>query len=135
MNKYNYYNLVNMLPKVDWLVVMFALFIVCFLPVLFLGKIYNYKNVYAIYKDNYLYIDMNIDDSDLIINGDYLLINGKKIKYIVEEISDINIGSMGNYQTFKISINNVMKNNEVSLVKVLGNKQRIIKIIMNYLVN
>lgn len=135
MNKYNYYNLVNMIPRIDWLVVIFTLFIICFMPVLFLGKIYVYKKAYAIYRDNYLYVDLNIDDSNLLINGDYLLINGKKIKYLIEEISDINFGTSGNYQTFKISIDEAMKNNEISLIKVFGNKQRIIKIIMNYLVN
>ncbi len=134
MNKYNYYNLINMIPKIDWFVVIISLFIICFMPVLFLGKIYEYKNVYAIYKDDYLYVDMNVNDSNLLINGDYLLINGKKIKYLIEEISDINFGSNGNYQTFKISVNKVMKNNEISLIKIFGNKQRIIKIIMNYLV-
>ena len=134
MNKYNYYNLINMLPRIDWLVVIFVSFIICFMPVLFLGKIYESKNVYAIYKDNYLYVDMNVDDSNLLINGDYLLINGKKIKYFIEEISDINFDTSGNYQTFKIGINGVMKNNEISLIKVFGNKQRIIKIIMNYLI-
>ena len=135
MNKNNYYKLVNMFPRIDWLVLFLALFILCFTPFLLFGKVYEYKNVYAMYKDDYLYIDMNVNDSDLLINGDYMLINGEKTNYLVEEISEINIGPAGNYQTFKISMDSKMKNNEISLIKIFGNKQRIIKIIMNYFVN
>ena len=135
MNRNNYYKLVNMFPRIDWLVLFLALFILCFTPFLLFGKVHEYKNVYAMYKDDYLYIDMNVNDSDLLINGDYMLINGEKTNYLVEEISEINIGPTGNYQTFKISMDSKMKNNEISLIKIFGNKQRIIKIIMNYFVN
>lgn len=104
------------------------LFLLIIFLVWFSNKSYydTYK-IMAISDTNYLYLNVPLDYSDTLNNGDYLKINDKKYLYEIIDISDIEVVENINYQVFTIKVEEEFKNNEVVNVVIYHNQEKIIK--------
>lgn len=118
--KYNYYNLINLKPKFQFLINIILILTILTIFVSINVKIFSKKNFYAIYLDGYLYINVDINNSDIINQGKYLKIDDDKFEYKITQISELQLDEINsiNYQTYKIPFNKQLINNEVKQITI-----------------
>lgn len=118
--KYNYYNLINLKPKFQFLINIILILTILTLFVSINVKIFSKKNFYAIYLDGYLYINVDINNSDIINQGKYLKIDDDKFEYKITQISELQLDEINsiNYQTYKIPFDKQLINNEVKQITI-----------------
>lgn len=118
--KYNYYNLINLKPKFQVLTIIILILMILSLFVSVNIKVFSKKDFYAIYLDGYLYINVDINNSDIINRGKYLKINDDKFEYKIAQISELQLDEINsiNYQTYKIPFDKQLINNEVKQITI-----------------
>lgn len=94
-------------------------------------KTYSSYKTYGIYLDNHLYVDIPLDNSDVVTKGNYIKIDNHKYDLNIEEISDLQVNGVINYQTYSLNIAKKFKDNEVVEVTFYYNKQRIMQKIIH----
>ena len=85
----------------------------------------------GIYIKGTLKVDISIKNSDSITHSRYLLINNKKYTYKIKNISKIYETNQDYYQTYSLTINKKIRENEVVDITLLSKKERIIKKIID----
>lgn len=122
------------LLKIEYKTPILLICIICiFALVIILSFLLETYDVYtnnAIYND-YLLISVPIENSDAVINGEYVIINNKKYTYKVMEISELKVNSYQNYQDYKLWINTEFKQNEVLKITFYYDKEKIYKKIVD----
>ena len=98
---------------------------------LFSLKCHDTYKIYGIYNENYIYINVPIDNSDTLANGDYIKINKNKYDYKINYISEMKVVENINYQEYIISINECFRQNEVVDITFYYNEEKLIKKIYN----
>lgn len=95
-------------------------------------SIYHKISFYGIYSDNILTIKINNKLSDTIKKGQYIKFNGVKTKYKIDTLTgygEYEIIDNEIYQVINLKVDTEFYNNEVGLVELYYNKQKIIKYI------
>ncbi len=118
--KYNYYNLINLKPKFQFLINIILILTILSLFVSIKVKIFSQKSFYAIYLDGYLYINVDINNSDIINQGKYLKLDDNKFEYKITQISELQLDEINsiNYQTYQIPFDKHLINNEVRQITI-----------------
>ena len=80
--------------------------------------------VYYYFNNNVISVTVPIENSDKIINADYLLLDNKKYTFKVISI-DYDMGN--EYQTINIEANVTKMNNQIGNIVFSFNKEKIIK--------
>lgn len=119
----NYFYLLNLKPKyfkfITVSLLMFIILIYFFKTI----KIYSKSAFYAVSDSGYLYININIEDSDTVNNIEYIEIDNKKFSCNIQAISEIKIDedTHVNYQTYKFATEDNSLNNQVKKVIIYYN--------------
>lgn len=95
-------------------------------------SVYHKISFYGIYNDNILIIKINNKLSDIIKNNQYIKFNNKKTKYEIDTLNgfgEYEIIDNEIYQIINLKVDTKFNNNEVGLVELYYNKQKIIKYI------
>ncbi len=126
--QYNYYNVINKRPKYCGFFIITTMSLMIIITFILQLEVYSKRVIYAIAKDNLLYADIIIDNTDTINKGDYLRIDRQLYKYKITNISDLMVNESNylNYQQYELYIGGVFKDNEVIKLTIYYNKQRII---------
>jgi hypothetical protein len=125
--KYNYYNIINIKPNNHLLLIAITSILLLIIGCLLYVEIYDTKTFYAIANDGILNLDIEIDNSDTVINAQFIKIGDKYYKYRIVNIGDVEVDANNfiNYQTYSLIVNRSFQNNEVNKVTFYYNKQRI----------
>lgn len=129
----NYQRLLNIkCHKLSMLLIVFILLIIFSI---YLGnlEVYERYNLMGIYKENYLYVNVPLENSDTIIKAEYLCINRKKYKFKISNISDLlyDYSLNVNYQEIIMNIEKVFLENELVNITFYYNKEKLYKKIIN----
>ncbi len=126
--KYNYYNLMHLNPRNYLLTLLIVVLETLIFSHVLFKEVYSRKNYYAVFKDGYLYLNIDIDNTDAVNHGKYLNISGKKYEYKINNIGDLQVDEIKvvNYQTYELVINDSFKQNELQEITIYYNKERII---------
>ena len=109
-------------PKLIYIIFVLHLFI---LLILSLNTSYDSLNVNALYNE-YMIVNVPINNSDEVINGNLLLINNHKYSYEILEISSPYINNNIYYQNINLKVIDYSGiNNQVCNITFLYNKERI----------
>ena len=118
--KYNYYNILSLKPRI--LMFLLMLFITTFLIIYYLTyiEVYSQEEYYAIFRKHYLYVNIPIQDSDIINNGKFLKINGTKYNYQIINIGLLNYDEINNiyYQEYVLQISKDFLDNEIKKISI-----------------
>lgn len=128
--KINYYKLQNLSQLNFYKIIIFI--ILNILILLIVGcfiSIYNKASFSAIYNNNILTIKINNKLSDTLKNNKYIVFNDVKTGYEILEYGEYEIIGNEIYQKVNLSVDKEFINNEVGIVELYYNKQRIIKYI------
>lgn len=119
----NYFYLLNLKPKYSRFITISLLMVIILIYFFKTTKIYSKSAFYAVSDGGYLYINVNIEDSDAVNNIKFIEINNKKFSCNIEEISEIKIeeATHVNYQTYKLSTEDISIDNQIKKVIVYYN--------------
>ena len=120
----NYLSLINIKYKEHIsLFVLPIIFIILVILSLIIETSEKYK-VYYYFNNNVISVTVPIENSDKIINADYLLLDNKKYTFKVISI-DYDMGN--EYQTINIEANVTKIDNQIGNIVFSFNKEKIIK--------
>lgn len=94
---------------------------------LFNCEIYEVYNIYGYIKNHNLVLNIPIEYSDTITNGEYLIINEKKYNYNVSDISEILLNNNINYQEITLKLDNNFLENQVLKINIYYAKEKVLK--------
>lgn len=108
------------------LLCMVALFIGIGIYVLNL-KVRDVLPLKGIYNDGLIYVEVPIDYSDTIKNGEYVKIDNEEYIYEIKAIGamEVDASTFLNYQVFSISLDEEFLNNEVIDITFCFNEEKI----------
>lgn len=92
-------------------------------------KISNKETFSGIYQEGKLTIKINTKLSDTLKNNKYVFFNDEKVRYKVQSFGEIEIIDNEIYQEATLTIDKKFVNNEVGLVELYYDKQKLIKYI------
>lgn len=90
---------------------------------------YDKYGAMGVFEENFLIIQLPIDATEFVTNGDYLKINDKEYSYKIEEVSQMSYDYTlnVNYQIVKLAIADLkLLENEAVKVTFYYNKEKII---------
>lgn len=90
-------------------------------------EVYDVYNTKGYIKNSNLIINIPIENSDTIINGEYLMINDEKYNFEVKNISDILLSNNINYQEVVLEIDNDLSENSIVDIIIYHNKEKVAK--------
>lgn len=88
-------------------------------------KIYSAYNTKGFIKNNKLVLNIPIENSEVIINGEYLVIEDKKYNYEIENISEILLSNNINYQEVILNLKNDFKENSIIETTIYYDKEKV----------
>jgi len=128
--KVNYNKLQNM-HQIKYFVVIISILLLLIVLIILSCFINAYQSVsfYGIYNDNILKIKINNKLSDTLKNNQYIEFNEHKTKYKMIDFGEYEIIDNEIYQEVDLFVDNYFIDNEVGIVKLRYNKQKIINYI------
>ena len=125
----NYYSLKSISFNKFWFLSIIFILLIVIIIFLTIVKIYSSITCIGIYQEGYLNISVDINNSDTVINSDYIMIDNKKFDYKILEISSYQVDPINNlnYQIIRIEVKKEFIENEIKEVKFYFHKQRIIE--------
>jgi len=123
----SYDYLLNIKYKRFGLIFIIILLLIILLILGFNIKTYNTYQIYGVYQNNYLAVNVPIIDSDAVLNGLYLKVNNDKYDYKIDRISSLEYYDNVNYQTYYLNLTNNYQENEILKITFYYKKQRIIR--------
>ncbi|MBE6155152.1 MAG: hypothetical protein E7164_00135 [Firmicutes bacterium] len=130
MNNYDFLLKIKTSNSILYIVILIILLLVFVL--MFVIYTYSSYHTMGIYNDG-LIVSVPLKNSDVVIKGNYLMIENRNYEYEVLEISDIQAENYINYQDLRININEKFKENQVVEITFYYNKQRLIKKIVQFI--
>ena len=131
----NYEELLNV-PYKTWklLITMTIIIIICGLIIINI-EIYDVYNTYAYYKEGNMVLNIPINYSDTILNGEYFKIDDEKVDLEVLYVSDIliNTDTLVNYQEIIVSSAKDYPENLIINISIYYNKEKVFDKIKNLL--
>ena len=131
----NYEELLN-IPYKPWklLITMTIIIIICGLIIINI-EIYDVYNTYAYYKEGNIVLNIPINYSDTILNGEYFKIDDEKVDLEVLYVSDIliNTDTLVNYQEIIVSSAKDYPENLIINISIYYNKEKVFDKIKNLL--
>lgn len=88
-------------------------------------EVYDVYNTVGYIKNRSLVLNIPIEYSDTIINGEYLVIEDEKYTYEVKNISEILLSNNINYQEVVIDIENNFKENSIVDTNIYHDKEKV----------
>ncbi len=88
-------------------------------------EVYDVYNTVGYIKNHSLVLNIPIEYSDTIINGEYLVIEDEKYTYEVKNISEILLSNNINYQEVVIDIENNFKENSIVDTNIYHDKEKV----------
>lgn len=88
-------------------------------------KIYSAYNTKGFIKNSKLVLNIPIENSEVIINGEYLVIEDKKYNYEIENISEILLSNNINYQEIILNLKNDFKENSIIETTIYYDKEKV----------
>ena len=128
----NYKKLEN-LHQIHYFVFVGIIFILFTILLLISYFKYTYKleTFYGMYSDNVLKFKINTKLSDILKNNKKIIFNDKEVSYKLVSFEDYEIIDNEVYQTVKLELDGWFLNNEVGLIKLYYDKQKIITYIFD----
>lgn len=124
----NYEELLN-IPYKPWklLITMTIIIIICGLIIINI-EIYDVYNTYAYYKEGNIVLNIPINYSDTILNGEYFKIDDEKSDLEVLYVSDIliNTDTLVNYQEIIVSSAKDYPENLIINISIYYNKEKVL---------
>lgn len=131
----NYEELLN-IPYKPWklLITMTIIIIICGLIIINI-EIYDVYNTYAYYKEGNIVLNIPINYSDTILNGEYFKIDDEKVDLEVLYVSDILIDTdtLVNYQEVIVASSKNYPENLIINISIYYNKEKVFDKIKNLL--
>lgn len=131
----NYEELLN-IPYKPWklLITMTIIIIICGLIIINI-EIYDVYNTYAYYKEGNIVLNIPINYSDTILNGEYFKIDDEKSDLEVLYVSDILIDTdtLVNYQEVIVASSKNYPENLIINISIYYNKEKVFDKIKNLL--
>ncbi len=92
---------------------------------------YDVSSFLYVYEKRFI-VTVPVEDSDYVINGDFVTVENHKYEYEISNISSVMNDGMTNYQNITININGIKEpiNNQVGTISFYYNKEPIIKKIL-----
>ena len=113
--KYHVYQVFIILVGIALIVSLYALKI----------EVYDVYNTKGYIKNSNLIINIPIDYSDTIINGEYLVINDEKYNFEVKNISDVLLSNNVNYQEVVLEIDSDIPENSIVDTMIYHDKEKV----------
>ena len=113
--KYHVYQVFIILVGIALIVSLYALKI----------EVYDVYNTKGYIKNSNLVINIPIENSDTIINGDYLVINDEKYNFEVKNISDVLLSNNVNYQEVVLEIASDIPENSIVDTIIYHDKEKV----------
>ncbi len=88
-------------------------------------EVYDVYNTKGYIKNSNLIINIPIDYSDTIINGEYLVINDEKYNFEVKNISDVLLSNNVNYQEVVLEIDSDIPENSIVDTMIYHDKEKV----------
>ncbi len=128
----NYISLLNLYYKNHLSIFILPIILLILLFLTYNIEIYDTKSMNYIYNDGYYSITIPIQDSDNVINSNYVVIDNKKYDFVIDSIL---YDYQDAYQTLLIKVLNKegQINNQVGTIIFNFNKEKIIKKIIHLL--
>lgn len=122
----DYETLLNIRIKYGLAYIVISLLFISWTIVILNKEYYDSYQTFGIVDNSIIYINIPLDYSDTLKNGEYLKINNKEYDYQILEISNIEVDSVNyiNYQTYAIEIDEELLNNEVLTITFYYNKEK-----------
>ena len=124
----NYEELLN-IPYKPWklLITMTIIIIICGLIIINI-EIYDVYNTYAYYKEGNIVLNIPINYSDTILNGEYFKIDDEKSDLEVLYVSDIliNTDTLVNYQEVIVASSKNYPENLIINISIYYNKEKVL---------
>ncbi|HIS11989.1 MAG TPA: hypothetical protein IAB40_02635 [Candidatus Onthocola stercoravium] len=124
----NYEELLN-IPYKPWklLITMTIIIIICGLIIINI-EIYDVYNTYAYYKEGNIVLNIPINYSDTILNGEYFKIDDEKSDLEVLYVSDILIDTdtLVNYQEVIVASSKNYPENLIINISIYYNKEKVL---------
>lgn len=128
MYNYNFLLRIEYKTSILSLVISGLFFIILCLS--FFLQTYTSYYVRGIYQD-YLIIEVPIENSDAVNKGEYLVIDDKIYSYKIAKTSELKNSNYINYQEYYINIDQIFRENEIVEITFYYNKQRMIQKIID----
>lgn len=113
--KYHVYQVFIILVGIALIVSLYALKI----------EVYDVYNTKGYIKNSNLVINIPIENSDTIINGEYLVINDEKYNFEVKNISDVLLSNNVNYQEVVLEIDSDIPENSIVDTMIYHDKEKV----------
>lgn len=98
-------------------------------------KVYSVYNSIGYFEDGFLIINIEMDNSDVVNNKNYLKINNQKYKYDIFEKSNLLIENNINYYSYKLKVSDYsFEENKIENITFYYNKENLIKKIAKIIV-
>ena len=88
-------------------------------------EVYDVYNTKGYIKNSNLVINIPIENSDTIINGEYLVINDEKYNFEVKNISDVLLSNNVNYQEVVLEIASDIPENSIIDTIIYHDKEKV----------
>ena len=92
---------------------------------LFNNEVYDVYNTFGYINNNNLILNIPIEYSDTVVNGEYLMINDKKYNYEILNISEILQSNNINYQEVTLKFENQFLENMVLNTNIYHTKEKV----------
>lgn len=132
----SYYELLNIRYKINIKVIIVLVIFISLVIWLMNKSVSSVYNTYAYYKDNYLIVNIPIDNPDTINNMEYIKINDNLVKGKVIKVSEEILDSAANiaYQEIYMDIDYSLYDNQVLKVTIYYNNEKVGKKIKRLLI-
>ena len=131
----NYEELLNVPYKTGKIFIIITIFIIVGILVILNVEIYDVYNTYAYYREGNMVLNIPINYSDTILNGEYFKIDDEKVDLEVLYVSDIliNTDTLVNYQEIIVSSAKDYPENLIININIYYNKEKVFDKIKNLL--
>jgi len=130
--KINYYRLKN-INQIKFFQIVFVLIIIFIILIIlsFNKNIQSKVSFSGIYNDNILKIKINNKLSDILNDNEYIVFNNVKTTYGILDYGEYEIIDNEIYQIVNLTVDEKYKDNEVGIVELYYNKQKIFDFILD----
>lgn len=124
----NYEELLNVPYKTGKIFIIITIFIIVGILVILNVEIYDVYNTYAYYREGNMVLNIPINYSDTILNGEYFKIDDEKVDLEVLYVSDIliNTDTLVNYQEIIVSSAKDYPENLIINISIYYNKEKVL---------
>ncbi len=88
-------------------------------------EVYDVYNTKGYIKNSNLILNIPIEHSDTITNGEYLIIDEQKYEFKIANISDVLLSNNINYQEIVLNIDSNLSENSIVDISVYHDKEKV----------